>query len=61
MSGSGGLQQAQAEAEETTISAVIIRADGTKEDLGVISYWHKDPFMRWWYNFKQTLKGLLTK
>lgn len=28
------------------ISAVIIRADGTREELGVISYWDKNPFKR---------------
>lgn len=32
------------------VSAVVIRADGTREDLGVISYYHKNPIKRWWGN-----------
>lgn len=32
--------------KEITIEAVVIRADGTKEDLGVISYWHKNRLKR---------------
>lgn len=31
------------------VSAVITRADGTVEDLGVISYWHKNPLRRLWW------------
>lgn len=36
------------------ISAVIIRADGSKEDLGTICYWSKNPFKRfaWWIKRK---------
>lgn len=30
--------------QEASIAAVVIRADGTREDLGVISYWHR----HWW-------------
>ncbi len=35
---------------EASISAVIIRADGTREELGVVSYWHRNPLRRllWW-------------
>lgn len=33
-------------AREASISAVVTRADGTVEDLGVISYWNKSPFKR---------------
>gem|GEM_PF-1483409 len=29
---------------EASIHAVVTRADGTVEDLGVVSYWHKS----WW-------------
>lgn len=31
---------------EASIAAVVIRADGTREDLGVISYWHRNPCKR---------------
>lgn len=39
------------------VSAVIIRADGTREDLGVISYWHRNPIKRWWVNRRKVWKG----
>lgn len=31
---------------ERSISAVVTRADGTVEDLGVIAYWHRNPLRR---------------
>jgi hypothetical protein len=34
----------KATVQEASIAAVVIRADGTREELGVISYWHR----RWW-------------
>ena len=37
-------QIATSHLKEASIEAVVIRADGTREDLGVISYTHK----RWW-------------
>jgi hypothetical protein len=42
--------------KSSAISAVIIRADGTREELGVISYWHVNPFKRLWFRFKQFIK-----
>ena len=42
LSAKGGLRQTQ-------IEAVVIRADGTREDLGVIARWHKNPLIRWWW------------
>lgn len=32
--------------KEASITAVVIRADGTTEDLGVVSRWHKNPLVR---------------
>ena len=37
------------------ISAVIIRADGTREELGVVSYWHRNILKRAWFNIKKFL------
>jgi len=34
---------------EASIAAVVIRADGTREDLGVVSYWHRNLFRRLWW------------
>lgn len=31
---------------EQTIRATVIRADGSREELGVISYWHRNPLIR---------------
>ena len=31
---------------ERSISAVVTRADGSVEDLGVIAYWHRNPLRR---------------
>lgn len=46
-------------AKEAVIEAVIIRADGTREVLGVISYWHKNPLKRWAWKVKQWAKARL--
>jgi hypothetical protein len=34
-------------AKEMSISAVITRADGRVENLGLISYYHRNPLKRW--------------
>ena len=34
------------EVKEIQIEAVVIRADGKREDLGVVSYWNKNPLKR---------------
>lgn len=33
--------------KQMTMEAVVIRADGSREELGVVSYWHKNPLKRW--------------
>jgi hypothetical protein len=40
---------ARSNAREASIEAVIIRADGTREVLGVVSYWHRNPLRRLWW------------
>lgn len=42
---------------EASISAVVIRADGTREDLGVVSYYHKNPLMRLKFKLDKRLRG----
>lgn len=49
--------RAPAGAREATISAVVTRADGRVENLGVVSYWHKNPLRRLAFR----LRCLLTK
>jgi hypothetical protein len=43
--------------KEAQIQAVVIRADGTREDLGTISYFHKNPLRRWLWRLKEMLRG----
>jgi hypothetical protein len=43
-------------AKEIMFSAVITRADGTVENLGVISYYHKNPLKRWIWKIKKYFK-----
>jgi hypothetical protein len=49
--------QVKGEAKEATIEAVIIRADGTRVPLGVVSYWHRNPLKRWAWKVKQWAKA----
>jgi len=47
--------------EEASISAVVTRADGSVKDLGVISYYHRNPLRRVWFNTIKTIKKLTRK
>lgn len=44
---------------EAQIEITVIRADGTREELGTVSYWHKNPLRRLFWRFKIWMKGLL--
>lgn len=46
----------QSNAEEISIQAVVIRADGTREDLGTIAYWNKNPLKRWAHNVSRFIR-----
>lgn len=41
--------EANAKVRQATLEAVVIRADGTVENLGVVSYYHKNPLKRLFY------------
>jgi hypothetical protein len=49
------INTAFANAKELEVSAVIIRADGTREDLGTIQYWHKSVLKRIFWRIKKWL------
>lgn len=34
------------------MSVVVTRADGTVEDHGTVAYWHRNPLIRWWKNWR---------
>jgi hypothetical protein len=36
-----------------SIEAVVIRKDGTRQNLGTVSYWHRNPLMRLLWKAKQ--------
>ena len=42
-------------AKRAEITAVVTRANGQTEDLGVIGYWHINPLFRWGYRIKRAL------
>ena len=44
-------------AKEAAIEAVVTRADGTVERLGVVSYWHRNPLKRLAWRVSRWLKG----
>lgn len=41
-----GRIEAKGPFREASIAAVVTRADGTVEDLGVVARWHKNPLVR---------------
>lgn len=45
----------------TTIELIVTRADGTIEDLGVVSYWHRNPLKRLAWRVKQFIQGKIIK
>lgn len=49
------------DAKESRITARIIRANGTVEDLGEIAYWHKNPVRVWLRNLSKTISNLKEK
>jgi hypothetical protein len=53
--------RARAGMREASISAVIIRADGRREDLGRISYWHRNPLRRWLWRLRRFLSRATTE
>lgn len=49
--------EAHADVKEASIQATVIRADGTREDLGVVSYYHRNPLKRAMWALKQKLRS----
>jgi len=52
-----GSIKASAKIKHATIEAVITRADGSVENLGTISYYHRNPLKRAWWHVTKALKG----
>lgn len=43
---------------EAKMSAVIIRADGRREDLGIVAYYNKNPLKQFAFEVSQLIKKL---
>ena len=50
------MQVANVNAKEIELIATIIRADGSREELGVIDYWHRNPIKRFIWKLKKLLE-----
>lgn len=42
---------------EARISAVVTRADGRVEELGTLTYWHRNPLRRLAWRIRQFING----
>jgi hypothetical protein len=49
-------QTAHSEIKEASIEVTVIRANGDREDLGVVSYYHRNPLKRAMWALKQKIK-----
>ena len=47
--------QTNLDAKEIQLVATVVRADGTREELGVIDYWHVNPIKRLIWRIKKWL------
>jgi predicted transcriptional regulator len=50
------MQVINTQAKEIELTAIITRADGTVEHLGVIDYWHENPIKRFIWKLKKLLE-----
>lgn len=50
--------RAQGGVEESSFSAIVTRADGTVEDLGMIAYYNRDPIKLLIWKLKNFIKQL---
>lgn len=48
--------RAEGKAREVGIDVVVIRADGTRENLGTVAYWHRNPLRRWAWRISRALR-----
>ena len=53
-----GTVKAAGKIKEARIQAVIIRADGSRENLGTVSYYHSNPLKRLWHKLKELARGI---
>lgn len=44
---------------QVSVEAKVIRADGRVEDLGVVAFWHRNPFKRLAWRIGQLLRKII--
>lgn len=54
------LTVAHAKAQRASVHAVITRADGRVQNLGIIAYYHRNPVWRWIVNALISTRRRLT-
>jgi len=47
---------AREDVQEAAIEAVVIRADGTRQSLGTVAYYHRNPLRRLWWRLTHRRK-----
>ena len=50
---SNGVMKVGVPAKEASMKATIVRADGTRVELGTVAYWHKNPIKRLIWRIKR--------
>lgn len=48
---------ARSEVKEAQLEVVVIRADGRREDHGVVAYYHRNPLRRLAWRVARALRG----
>ena len=48
-------------ARSATLTAVITRADGSVEELGVVAHWHHNPLKRWAWAIRSALASIFKR
>jgi hypothetical protein len=51
------MEQIAKQVQSMRLEAVVIRKDGTREELGTVAYWHRNPLKRLWARFARGIKG----
>lgn len=51
----------KSDCKSAELSMVVIRADGSKKDLGVVSYYNRNPIKQGFWNLKTWVKSFFHK
>jgi MoaA/NifB/PqqE/SkfB family radical SAM enzyme len=51
------MEQRARQIQSMRLEAVVIRADGTREEVGTIAFWHRNPLVRLWHRWARGVNG----